>query len=145
MKKNAIPDYATMKAFLAFYTERYANLERLPPEAWPIACLERLEGMGKTMAVKGLRLAINDYLDQSLIFDHKEVERLDSELRARGIVTLSELRRHHSKAYARIMKRGRIKNDTEFYLVRNVLDDPAEKTAEERALLEKLVFGYERV
>jgi hypothetical protein len=145
MKKAANPEYATMKAFLSFYTDRYSNLERLPPEARPIACLEILEKMGKAMAARGLRQAINDCLDQSLVFDHKEVERLDSELRARGIVTLSELRRHHSKAYAKIMKRAHIKNDTEFYLLRSVLDDPTEKTAEERALLEKLVFGYEGI
>jgi hypothetical protein len=145
MQKAAEPEYATMKAFLSFYTERYSNLERLPPEARPIACLERLEKMGMTMAARGLRQAINDCVEESLLFDRHEVERLDSELRARDIVTLSELRRRYSKAYARIMKRGVIRNDTEYYLIRNVLDDPTEKTAAERALLAKLAFDYEGI
>jgi hypothetical protein len=41
------------------------------------------------------------------------------------------------------MKRGQIKSETEYYLVRNVLHDPAEKSPEERKLLEKLIFDYE--
>jgi hypothetical protein len=145
MQKAAKPEYSKMKAFLSFYTERYSDLERLPPEARPIACLERLEKMGMTIAAKGLRQAINDCVEGSLLFDRHEVEVLDSELRARGIVTLSELRRRYSKAYAKIMKRGVIRNDTEYYLIRNVLDDPTEKTAEERGLLARLAFDYEGI
>jgi hypothetical protein len=53
------------------------------------------------------------------------------------------LRRRYSKGYAKIVKRARIKNETEYYLVRNVLDDPTEKTPEERELLEKMLSGYE--
>jgi hypothetical protein len=41
------------------------------------------------------------------------------------------------------MKRGQIRNETEFYLLRNVLDDPTEKTPEEREFLEKLISDYE--
>jgi len=145
MQKAASSEYTTMKAFLSFYSDRYFSPENLPPEARPIACLERLEKMGMTMAGRGLRQAINDCVEASLHFDPKEVERLDSELRARGIVTLSELRRRYSKGYAKIVKRGRIKNESEYYLIRNVLDDPTEKTAEERALLAKLAFDYEGI
>jgi hypothetical protein len=145
MKKAAAAEYATMKAFLSFYTDRYFRLENLPPEQRPIACLEILEKMGKAMAARGLRQAINDCVEKSLLFDHKEVEKLDSELRTLGIVTLSELRRRYSKAYARIRKQGRVKNDTEYYLIRNVLDDPTEKAADERALLERMAFEYEGI
>jgi hypothetical protein len=76
------------------------------------------------MAFNGLRQAINDCVEMSFHFDHGEVRKLDSELRSRGIVTLSELRRRYSKGYAKITKRGQIKNETEYHLIRNVLDDP---------------------
>jgi len=145
MRKAADPEYATLKAFLSFYTDRYFNLESLSPDKRPIACLEMLEKMGIATAARGLRQAINDCVERSFHFDHKEVERLDSELRARGIVTLSELRRRYSKAYAKIKKRACIKSDTEYYLIRNVLDDPTEKSADERALLEKMAFEYEGI
>ena len=44
MREEAELEYGKMKAFLAFYVERYfLNLETLPPEKWPIASLEALE------------------------------------------------------------------------------------------------------
>jgi hypothetical protein len=137
-------DYARMKGFLSFYAEKYLNLEGLPPDKRPIASLEALEKQSMKKALSGLRQAIHDCVEMSFHFDHSEVEKLDSQLRSRGIVTLSELRRRYSKGYAKIKKNGRVKNETEYYLVRNVLDDPTPKTAEERELLEKLIMDYER-
>ena len=144
MQELAAAEYAGMKAFLSFYVERYfLNLESLPPAQWPIACLEALEKKGMKTALNGLRQAINDCVEMSFHFGHVEVENLDSELRTRGIITLSELRRRYSKGYAKIKKRGRIKNETEYYLIRNVLGDPTEKTREECELLEKMTSDYE--
>jgi hypothetical protein len=40
------------------------------------------------------------------------------------------------------MNRGRIDNDVEYYLIRNVLDDPTEKTPDESDLLQKLLSAY---
>ncbi len=135
-------EYERMKAFLSFYADRYFDLERLPPEQRPIACLEVLEKMSRKKAVTGLRQAINDCVERSSRFNHTEVTNLDAELSTRGIITLSELRRRYSKGYAKIMKRGRINNDVEYYLLRNVLDDSTEKTPDERDLLQKLLSAY---
>jgi hypothetical protein len=143
MQEEAELPYAKMKDFLAFFAERYLKVEGLSPDKQPIASLEALEKKSMKMAFDGLRQAINDCVEMSLHFDHAEVEKLDSQLRSRGIVTLSELRRRYSKRYAKIMKRGQIRNETEYYLVRNVLDDPTEKTPEERELLEKIISNYE--
>ena len=67
----------------------------------------------------------------------------DEDLVFLSVVTLAELRRQYSKSYARIMKRGQIKNETEYYLLRNVLFDPTEKTSDERKLLRGLISDYE--
>jgi hypothetical protein len=136
-------EYAKMKDFLSFYAERYLKAESLPWGKQPLASLEALEKTSKKMALNGLLQAINDCVEMSFHFDHVEIEKLDSQLRSRGIVTLSELRRRYSKGYAKIVKRGQIKNETEYYLVRNVLDDPTEKAPEEREFLEKLISCYE--
>ncbi len=143
MQEEAELEYAKMKDFLSFYAERYLKVEGQSPDRQPIASLEALEKKSMKMAFNGLRQAINDCVEMSLNFDHAEVEKLDSQLRSRGIVTLSELRRRYSKSYAKILKRGQIKNETEYYLVRNVLHDPTEKAAEERKLLEELISDYE--
>jgi hypothetical protein len=92
-------DYAKMKDFLSFYADKYLMADGLPPEKRPIASLEALEGQSMKKALSGLRQAINDCVEMSFRFDHSEVEKLDSQLRSRGIVTLSELRRRYSKAY----------------------------------------------
>jgi hypothetical protein len=144
MRKASEGEYAELKEFLAFYSERYFNLQNLPPEHHPIASLGVLETKSKKMALNGLRQAIHDCIEVSFHFDNAEVANLDSELRDRSIVTLSELRRRYSKAYARIAKRGRIRSDTEYYLIRNVLDDPTAKSDEERQLLVNLIGDYEQ-
>jgi hypothetical protein len=143
MQEEAELDYAKMKDFLSFYAERYLKADGLAPDKQPVVCLEALEKKSMKLASNGLRQAIHDCVEMSLHFDHAEVEKFDSQLRSRGIITLSELRRRYSKSYAKIMKRGQIKSETEYYLVRNVLHDPAEKSPEERKLLEKLIFDYE--
>jgi hypothetical protein len=145
MQKAADPEYANMKAFLSFYADRYFKLEGLLPELRPIACLEVLEKKGIKTARRGLRMAINDCVEASFRLDRAEVAKLDSELRKLDIITLSELRMRYSKAYARIKKRGQIKTEGEYYLVRNVLDDPTEKTSDERELLEKMISEYEGI
>ena len=135
--------YAKMKEFLSFYAERYLKADGLSLDRQPIASLEALEKKSMKLAANGLRQAINDCVEMSLHFDHTEVEKLDSQLRNRGIVTLSELRRQYSKSYAKIMRRGQIKSEIEYYLVRNVLYDPTKKAPEERKLLEELISNYE--
>jgi hypothetical protein len=62
------------------------DLERLPPDKRPIACLETLGKMSRKMAVAGLRQAINDCVEMSLRFSHAEVAAIDAELSARGII-----------------------------------------------------------
>jgi hypothetical protein len=143
MQEEAELEYAKMKDFLSFYAERYLKVEGLSPDKQPIASLEALEKKSMKMAFDGLRQAINDCVEMSLHFGHAEVEKLDSQLRDHGIVTLSELRRRYSKSYAKIVKRGQIKSETEYHLVRNVLYDPTEKALEERKLLEELISDYE--
>ncbi len=142
MSEKSESDYQKMKEFLSFYAERYLNNPNLPPEKRPTAVLEALEKKSEKSAVTGLRQAINDCVEMSFRLNKTEFEKLDAELRDRGFITLSELRRRYSKRYAKIIKRGQIKNETEYYLIRNVFDDPNPKTPEERALLDKMILDY---
>ncbi|WP_130227850.1 hypothetical protein [Bradyrhizobium sp. Leo121] len=130
-------EYAQLKEFFSFYIERYLKaVEDMAPDKRPMASLEATEKKSMKLAFKGLRQAINDCVEGSAHFAPAEVEKFDSELRSRGIVTLSELRRRYSKNYAKIIKRGDIKDETEYYLLRNVQNDPTQKTPEEIELLE---------
>jgi hypothetical protein len=141
--QKADHEYSELKKFLSFYAARYLNVSGLPPEKQPMSNLETLERKGGKSAWRGLRQAINDCVEMSFHLDPKDVRKLDAELRDLGIVTVSELRRRYSKKYAAIMKRGRIKDDTEYYLIRNVAGDVTKKTTEESEVLERLIIEYE--
>lgn len=143
MQNEAEPKYADLKAFFSFYSERYLKVEDMPPDKRPIESLEALEKKSMKAASRGLRQAINDCVAMSIHFDQKEVEQLDLQLRKQGIVTLSELRRRYSKAYAKVVERGQIRNEMEYNLVRNVLDDPSLREPQTRALLERMISVYE--
>src|SRR5580704_1688166 len=95
MPKEDELEYAKMKEFLSFYAERYLDVKSLPPEKKPIASVEALEKTSKKAAFEGLLQAINDCVEMSFRFDHSEVQKFDAQLRSRGMVTLSELRRRY--------------------------------------------------
>jgi hypothetical protein len=143
MRPETNDEYSELKEFLSFYSDRYFNVGSLPPEKRPIANLKALEEKSMKAALNGLHQEINDCIEMSFHLDPEEVDQLDKHLRDRNIVTLSELRRRYSKRYATVVKRGQIKSDTEYYLIRNVLNDPTAKADGESELLQNLVADYE--
>ena len=124
-------DDIRLKAFLSFFAGKYRPAEKLLIDA-------------QTMTPAALHDAISDCMDMSLQFTPMEVAKFDSELRLHDIPSLSELRRRYSRVYARVMKRGRIEEETEYYLLRNVLFDPGAKAEGEREQLERLIAAFEK-
>src|SRR5262245_50793352 len=98
-------EYRELKAFLSFYSSEYLSVDSVPPEMRPAAVLETLEKKNARIAPQGLRQAINDIIERSRHLGPKEAEKIDCELGARNLATLSELKRRFSKEYARIFKR----------------------------------------
>jgi hypothetical protein len=131
MQDQADIDDTRLKDFLSFFAAKYRPAEKLLSDR-------------QASTSDGLREAVSDCMDMSLQFTPMEVAKFDSELRLNDIPSLSELRRRYSRAYARVIKRGRIEDETEYYLLRNVLFDPGEKAEGEREQLEKLIADYER-
>ena len=75
----------------------------------------------KKESISGLKQAINDLLTMS---KHGSVPAsLDSRLVASGLPRLDEMRAALSRKEAGILKRGIIRNDEEYYIVRETLSD----------------------
>jgi hypothetical protein len=129
MQNQADIDDIRLKEFLSFFAGKYRPAEKLLTEA---------------LAPAALRDAVSDCMDMSLQFTPMEVAKFDSELRLNDIPSLSELRRRYSRTYARVLKRDRIEDETEYYLLRNVLFDPGEKAEGEREQLERLIAEFEK-
>jgi hypothetical protein len=144
MPKISAAEYEPLKAFFAAWQERFPCLTDLPAEHHPLAVLESMEQKSMSQARLGLGLAINDTLEDSWELSPAEVTAIDLVLAGRGIITLSELRRRYSRQFQGILKRGKIRDETEYYLVTGILASfTAGATDEERMKLDEMVEAYE--
>jgi hypothetical protein len=148
MSKQLSTEYIELKTFLLAFFERFMP-NNLPQESQPLlalaASLEAMEQTAPTRAFAGLRMAVNDCIEMSSHWPAQKVSALDSELMSLHIVTLSQVRHRYSAKYASLLKRGRIKNEVEYYLLQGVLVDQAlELAVNERKQLEAMVVAYEQ-
>lgn len=133
---------------LLAYVGHFATVVRkISPtaEIHPAKTIERVVGeFGKSKALMGLRQAANDTIEDTSNWSSEAKSTVDEAFKSAGIVTVSEIARRYSASYKRIVKRGVIKNETEYYLIHAVLIDQGNAiTDDERALLQKLVEKYE--
>jgi hypothetical protein len=70
---------------------------------------------------------------------------LDAALSERGILTVSEVRRRYSTVFERIVKRGAIRDETEYHLITGlVVDQTSDIEVDRRASLQRLLDAYDR-
>jgi hypothetical protein len=144
MAKQPSSEYNELKVFLKAFTVRFMP-NNLPPALQPLAMLETMEKTAPARASAGLRMAINDCIEMSSHWPTPKVAALDAELKSQRVLTLSQVRRRYSAAYATLIKRGRIKNDVEYHLVQGILADQALAIdTGERQQLETLAAAYEK-
>ncbi len=99
---------------------------------------------GRSKALQGTRQAVNDVVEDLSGLNAEGVKLLDEALQSAGVLTLSEVRRRYSAAYQRILRRGKIRTETEYYLVNGlVVDQTSALTPEERQNLQGMISAYE--
>jgi hypothetical protein len=138
-------EFVELHAFLDFYATHVTGIDPTNP-IHPTNVGKRIvEKYGRSKALDGLKQAVNDTVEDLSGKPIEYVQRLDEELRGRGIVTVSEVRRRYSSSFKRILKRGKIKTETEYYLIAGVLSDLSSIACdEERLVLDQLVAQYEQ-
>jgi len=100
--------------------------------------------LGVSRALTGLRQAVNDVLEGCEDFSPEQISLADASLAKAGAPTLTQLWQRRSRQYKAILRRGRIRNDTEFYLVTSILSDTASQVPrQEQDLLGNMVASYE--
>jgi len=78
-------------------------------------------------------------------YDPEQIARIDEALRQAGAPTLTQLLAHQSKLLKAILRRGKIRNDTEFYIVSTVLSDTStDRPESETAVLGSMALAYEQ-
>lgn len=142
MAKITQAEYEPLKAFLVAWFERFPLWESLNPEHHPVSVLDRMEKHSMSHARLGLGMAIGDTLEMSWDLAHGEVEAIDRDFSARGMISLSELRRRYSRKVQGVLKRGVIRNEAEYYLITGVLAATT-SDAEEQLALGELIGTFE--
>ena len=111
----------------------------------PINMLARFESeLGISRALTGLKQAVNDVLEGCGDFSPEQISQADASLSRAGAPTLTQLWQRRSRQYKVILRRGRIRNDTEFYLITSILADTTlQVPVLEQEVLGKMVASYE--
>jgi len=130
-------EYLRLKSFLRAWDERFlrAGLPALPEADRPIAVLERTERASMAKARAGLLMAVNDVVEMSLRWSPEEVAETDCAFRESGVPTLSEVRARYSRHLSRLLRRGSIRTDVEYYLAKGLFNgasDAVDETVREK-------------
>jgi len=137
-------EYSELHAYLDFYA---THVWKIDPSSTmhPSNVGKRIiEEHGRSIALRGLKQAVIDTVENLNHQPLEYIQHLDATLREHGIVTFSEIRRRYSSLYKRILKRGKIKNETEYYIIAGIIADiESAVSEEERNILENLVVQFE--
>jgi hypothetical protein len=146
MNKQSTPngDYQLLKIFLDRHFEWYTPKYPTTPPGLPSQFLENIEKTSLANAKKGLSMALNDIAEESANWTPEQVSAADVRFLAAGTFTLSEIRRRYSKKYLQILKRGEIRSETEYYLLKGIRDGGGMETgATEGQQIEALMAAFE--
>ena len=128
--KVSAEEYEALKGFYAYMSEKWLRaMPAFAPEDWPMAVLVRQEERSMSLARKGLGMAIGDIIEMYDRAGPEQVNEFDRELGAAGLPTLSEVRARFSRRITGIMKRGKVRSETEYYALRNAVDSMPEDDA----------------
>lgn len=137
-------EFQELFAFVDFWTKHVWKTATYSQKSMADVCADIVQQHGRSKALEGLRMAANDIIEDLGDIRPEEVASLDESMLTSGLVTLSELRRRYAIAYKRIMKRGQIRNDTEYCLIKNIVVDLAKSVSDsERDELHRLLDAYE--
>ncbi|MEJ8852855.1 hypothetical protein [Variovorax rhizosphaerae] len=116
-------DCDRLKTFFICYTDWFI----------PNTCAERRENPSSSLvaransksvadATEPLQRAIHAVMKMTTLWTPEQVAEADAWLAAAGTFTLSEVRRRFSKKYLRIFRRRVIRAETEYFLIKGIVD-----------------------
>jgi hypothetical protein len=101
-----------------------------------------MEKESPALARKALRLGISDAMSALSDERPEALDALSAKLEEAGAPSIEMIRAYLSKKWAAIVKRGSIETDEQFYLVRELVDDPG-LTSTDRDRLNHMLEVYE--
>jgi len=134
-------DYAPLEAFCGWALEHLMQQQpALPADANPMAVLGAFEARSAAMARKSLAMAIGDILEMTGDLSMERLAVIDAALEAEGILTLTAVRARFGRVIRAVMKRGVVRNEREYYALRNVVESMIEP---EQGVAQALLAAFE--
>jgi hypothetical protein len=129
-------EYARMRSWLSHMVPKIFSSDLLTPDTHPIAVLDQMAVKTPAKARSGLGMAIGDVVEFTSDWLASDVTACDHELLRLGLPTLSQVRVTFSKLVQRVVRRGQIKSDDEFYALRNAVEQQDANSASLWSLLD---------
>ncbi len=122
--KVTADNYDDLKAFwITLESWLHPEFLTLSEDLSPFKTLERFEAKSRAIGRQSLQLGIGDLLEDTACFSREDVQGIDSRLVEVGLPTLTSVRLTFWKRIRSIMDRGRIRSATEYYALRNVVEE----------------------
>jgi hypothetical protein len=147
MSKAREDEWLELTEFFAFWVTyiKPKLTPRLPPSQALKALVAIEAKYGRSKALQGLKQAVGDILEMTSAFHGEPLRLLDDILRSRGLVTLTALHRRQSSKYKSILRRGRVRDETEYYLLSAIANDMTlDLPKQERQTLDRLLHTFEQ-
>jgi hypothetical protein len=132
-------EYMQLRSWFSHMVPKVFPSDLLTPDTHPIAILDAMAVKTPAKARSGLGMAIGDILEFTSDWPTSDVTACDHELSQSGLPTLSAVRARFSKLVQRVVRRGQIKSEDEFYALRNAV----EQQCADSASLWPLLAAYE--
>ena len=140
MKVDA-QNYELMRSWFARVVSEALPASTRTAENDPVHCLDIMAARWPAKARSGLAMAIGDMIELTDDCSADRVATIDDALAQEDLPTLTQMRLQFSKVIRRVVGRGSIRNDVEYYAVRNVVElaPPDDQEA-----MWKLLAAYEQ-
>lgn len=132
-------NYDEMRAWFARILLETIPAGSVKNDIGPVERLDQIAGRWPGKARSGLAMAISDTIEATEGWPRDRIAAIDSQLLAEGLPSLTAMRLRFSKDVNRVVRRGRIKSEVEYYMIRNA----AELTDGGQEPLLKLLRDYE--
>jgi hypothetical protein len=117
----------------------------IPEDSLPMNVLNRMEQKSKSLARKGLKEGLMDSFHMLKEASAEHIFLLNQELIKSGLENINRLRAFIEQIPVKVLKRGKIKNLDEYYVIKEVVADTAGPgiSEEEREQLNKIFGEFE--
>ena len=140
-------NYSYYKGIYEIIWSHYKKLfppEILNDDSDPILILNRWEQKSKSIAKRGLKAGLQDFVSSIKEFPEDLKSSIDNDLAANKLPSLRDLQGIVKKTIVRILNRKKINSLEEFYIVKEeVIDETSDLVDHDRSLLDKMLTEFE--